>query len=127
MNSAAIDRVTSVMPSTPPPSVVVASNVPRVPDAVLKGVAVTEAGGGQAAADASLQKAAKRMEDFARSVGRSLQFRVDEDSGKVVVSVRDPATGELIRQIPTEAALKIAENLRSDAPRTSSLIIDGQA
>ena len=127
MNSSAIDRVISVTPSTPLPPAVVASHVPRVPDALLKGVAVTEAGGGQAAADASLQKAAKRMEDYARSVGRSLQFRVDQDSGKVVVSVRDPSTGELIRQIPTEAALKIAENLRSDDPCTSSLIIDGQA
>ncbi len=127
MNSPAIDRVMTAVPATPPAPVLSPAAGTRVPDAILKGVAVAAPGEGRPAADASLQKAAARMEDYARNVGRSLQFRVDEDSGKVVVSVRDPSTGELIRQIPSEAALKIAENLASDAPCTSCLLIDGQA
>jgi flagellar protein FlaG len=68
------------------------------------------------------------MEQYVASVGRTLQFRVDEDSGRVVVSVRDPATGELIRQIPSEAALKVAERLTEDpSSAVASVFIDGLA
>jgi flagellar protein FlaG len=100
----------------------------RVPDVVLVGTAVQGAGETRAASEPSLEDAASRMEQYVASVGRSLQFRVDEDSGQVVVSVRDPSTGELIRQIPSEAALKIAEQLTRDpASPVSSVIIDGLA
>lgn len=67
-----------------------------------------------AAAPASareLEAATEQIERFVRSSGRSLQFRVDDDSGRVVVSVRDADTGDLIRQIPSEAALRIARAL----------------
>jgi flagellar protein FlaG len=101
---------------------------PRPPDVVLVGTAVQGPGDTRAASDPSLEDAASRMERYVASVGRSLQFRVDEDSGQVVVSVRDPSTGELIRQIPSEDALKIAEQLSQDpASRVASVIIDGLA
>lgn len=58
-----------------------------------------------------LEAATEQIERFVRSSGRSLQFRVDDDSGRVVVSVRDADTGDLIRQIPSEAALRIARAL----------------
>jgi flagellar protein FlaG len=99
----------------------------RPPAAGPAGVAVQEAGEPRAAAGPSLDDAASRMEQYVASVGRSLQFRVDQDSGQVVVSVRDPSTGELIRQIPSEAALKIAEQLTQDPSSVSSVIIDGLA
>jgi flagellar protein FlaG len=100
----------------------------RPPDVVLVGTAVQGAGDTGAAPAPSLEDAASRMEQYVASVGRSLQFRVDDDSGQVVVSVRDPSTGELIRQIPSEAALKIAEQLSQDpASPVSSVIIDGLA
>jgi len=57
-----------------------------------------------------LEAATAQIERFVRSSGRDLQFRVDDDSGRVVVSVRDSDTGELIRQIPSEAALRIAKS-----------------
>ncbi len=100
---------------------------PRPPDAVLPGVAVQRAGEASATASPSLDDAASRMEQYVASVGRSLQFRVDQDSGQVVVSVRVPSTGELIRQIPSEAALKIAEQLTRDPSSVSGVIIDGLA
>lgn len=59
--------------------------------------------------DASINEAAKRIDAYLRSAGRSLEFRVDETSGRTVVSVRDVNTGELIRQIPGEEVLRIAE------------------
>jgi flagellar protein FlaG len=54
---------------------------------------------------------AQQLESYLRSVGRSLQFSVDEQSGETVVSVRDAETGEVIRQIPSAEALRIAQAL----------------
>jgi flagellar protein FlaG len=54
---------------------------------------------------------AQQLETYLRSVGRSVQFSVDEQSGETVVSVRDAETGEVIRQIPSAEALRIARAL----------------
>jgi flagellar protein FlaG len=43
---------------------------------------------------------------------RSLSFRINEDINGVVVSVIDTETEELIRQIPAEAMVRIAETLQ---------------
>jgi len=55
--------------------------------------------------------AAEQIESYLRHVNTNLEFRVDDAAGKVVVSVREQATGELIRQIPSEEALAIAAQL----------------
>jgi flagellar protein FlaG len=44
-----------------------------------------------------------------RSVG--LQFEVDEDTDKTIVKVVDRASGEVIRQIPSEEVVRIAKVL----------------
>ena len=44
-----------------------------------------------------------------RSVG--LQFEMDKDTDKVIVKVVDRASGEVIRQIPTEEVVRIAKVL----------------
>lgn len=126
MNDPMIDRVirpVQAIPAQPPP---IAASRP-LPDALLKSAAVLGAGEAQAVPAESLQKAANRMEEYVRSVGRSLQFRVDDSSGRIVVSVRDQSTGELIRQIPSESALRIAEQIESGQPPVSSVIIEGEA
>lgn len=55
--------------------------------------------------------AAEQIESYLRHVNTNLEFRVDDAAGKVVISVREQATGELIRQIPSEEALAIAAQL----------------
>jgi flagellar protein FlaG len=62
-----------------------------------------------------------------RSSGRDLQFRVDDESGRVIVSVRDSATGELIRQIPNEETLRIAQALEQRDSTALNLLIDDKA
>jgi flagellar protein FlaG len=52
-----------------------------------------------------------------------LQFSVDSASGRTVVSVRDMATGDVIRQIPSEEALRLAQALGSGG----STLVDVQA
>lgn len=54
---------------------------------------------------------ARQLESYLRSVGRSVQFSIDSASGETVVSVRDAATGEVIRQMPSEEALRLARAL----------------
>lgn len=127
MHITAIDPGLKAAGTAPVPAVTPVATQPP-PDVVLVGTAVQGAGNTRAASDPSLEDAASRMEQYVASMGRSLQFRVDQDSGRVVVSVRDASTGELIRQIPSEAALKIAEQLSQyPASPVSSVIIDGLA
>lgn len=127
MNLTAIERGIAAAPATPEVQPVVQPPTSRAPDAMLKGVAVPTAAQSGTLESAVVEKAAAKMEEYAHSVGRSLQFRVDEGSGRVIVSVRDPSTGELIRQIPSEAALRIAQGLDSGDTDGASLIIEEQA
>jgi flagellar protein FlaG len=58
-----------------------------------------------------LDNAVQQLNDYAQSINRTLEFSMDSDSGKMVVKVMDSETDELIRQIPREEALKIAEQI----------------
>ncbi|WP_448378686.1 flagellar protein FlaG [Fervidobacterium sp.] len=40
------------------------------------------------------------------------EFRIDKDTNMVVIKIKDPETGEVIRQIPPELALKLAKNIQ---------------
>ncbi|WP_312935382.1 flagellar protein FlaG [Pseudomonas sp.] len=64
-----------------------------------------------AASREALEKAVGDMRDFARDNQRNLEFSIDDDSGKVVVKVIATDSGEVIRQLPSEAALKLAQTL----------------
>jgi flagellar protein FlaG len=57
---------------------------------------------------------AEQLQDFLRSGDRNLEFRVDGDSHTTVITVRNASTGDVIRQIPTETALRIMRHLNAD-------------
>ncbi len=40
------------------------------------------------------------------------EFRIDKDVNKVVIKIKDPDTGEIIRQIPPEMVVKISKNIQ---------------
>lgn len=64
--------------------------------------------------DADSQKlklAVQEIEKFVQSIKRNLEFSIDEASGRVVVKVIASESGEVVRQIPSEEALKLAESL----------------
>lgn len=63
----------------------------------------------------TIQRAAAQLDSYMKSMNRSLEFRVDEDSGRTVVSVRDSQTGELIRQIPSEEVLRMARYMDTNS------------
>ena len=81
--------------------------------AVAAPVALPAVAPKKAAPVEQLRQIAAAMEKFVRDSGRSLQFSVDEGSDQVVVKVIDETTGEVIRQIPNEEFLRIAQNIKS--------------
>jgi flagellar protein FlaG len=58
----------------------------------------------------SLEEATEHLNQQMRRNSRDLSFSVDDVSNKVVVTVKT-REGEVVRQIPNEAALRVAQNL----------------
>ena len=58
-----------------------------------------------------ISQAVEHINDFLQSVKRSLQFSLNEDTGRIVIQVKDIETDQLIRQIPPEDILKLAQNM----------------
>ncbi|WP_267303006.1 flagellar protein FlaG [Pseudomonas sp. BJa3] len=58
-----------------------------------------------------VKEAVSEIEKFLKETRRNLEFFTDEESGKIVVKVIASETGELIRQLPSEEALRIAHSL----------------
>lgn len=55
--------------------------------------------------------AAARIRDHVQSLQRDLNFSVDDSTGQVVVRVVDGDSGTVVRQIPSEDILRLAERL----------------
>ena len=89
--------------------------------AEVKVQSVAERGNTQLEAPESLESAVKNINDYVQNLQRSLQFTVDEISGKDVVTVLDKETDEIIRQYPSEEVLEIARRLRQDKDEAISL------
>jgi flagellar protein FlaG len=68
-------------------------------------------------------KAAAQLQDFVSSMGRNLNFSIDETTGYNVVRVVNPDTGELIRQLPSEELLKISR----DFQRLNNVLVSQRA
>ncbi|WP_179807098.1 flagellar protein FlaG [Pseudoalteromonas sp. MIP2626] len=67
-----------------------------------------------------LEKVAQQLQDFMGEMNRSLQFQVDEDSGRDVIKVLDKSTGDVIKQYPSEEVLSLVSKLSE----TAGLLID---
>tara|TARA_B110000046_G_scaffold184876_1_gene224656 strand:+ start:2870 stop:3271 length:402 start_codon:yes stop_codon:yes gene_type:complete len=76
-----------------------------------------------AISDEQVKDAVSKLNEYVQSTERTLDFQMDEDSGKTVIKVFDKASSELIRQIPNELALELAQNLNDDEP---SLLFSAQ-
>jgi len=58
-----------------------------------------------------LAQVATELSDMMSMMRKGLSFKVDENSGQAVVTVLDKDTGDVIRQMPSEEALALAEKL----------------
>ena len=57
-------------------------------------------------------KAAQQIQDFVHSMGRNLNFSIDQTTGYHVVRVVNPETNETVRQLPSEELLRIAQSMK---------------
>ena len=64
-----------------------------------------------AASRDQVESAVSTIQEFVQSVRRNINFSVEDTSGRVVVKVTDSNSGDIIRQIPSEEALQLAESL----------------
>lgn len=58
-----------------------------------------------------VEEAVDRLNENAQMVSRDLEFEVSDQSGRIIVTVKDSATDEVIRQIPPEKLMAVAESL----------------
>lgn len=58
-----------------------------------------------------LQAAVDTVRNFVADMQRDLQFKVDEDSGRTIITVIDSESGQIVRQIPSEELLQIANSV----------------
>ena len=58
-----------------------------------------------------VSRAVETLNELVQNQRRSLHFSVDEDTGRTVIRVVDPETDEVIRQIPAEEVLNLAQRL----------------
>jgi len=70
-----------------------------------------------------VQDAVSRINEYVQQSERSLEFRMDDTSGRTVIKVFDKQSDELIRQIPSELALELAQKLNDEEP---SLLFSAQ-
>lgn len=69
---------------------------------------------------AELEKAVKDIQEHIALSHRNLEFSIDDTTHQVVVKVVATDTGELVRQLPSETALKMAQRLSEG----DSLLLD---
>jgi flagellar protein FlaG len=77
-----------------------------------------------------LNQALLDISEFLQSRNTKLAFSVDEASDRHVVTVKDGASGDVIRQIPSEEVLKFAgriNELQSEFGSSVGLLLKGQA
>jgi flagellar protein FlaG len=62
-----------------------------------------------------VKQAVKKLNDYAQTTNRSLQFSLDQGSGVLVTKVIDMKTDKVIWQMPTEETIKMADSLNQQA------------
>lgn len=75
-----------------------------------------------------------QLNENVQKVSRQLEFKVDEQSGRTIIKVKDRESGEVIREIPSEEIIRIgnrirelAESLHSSTPELTGLLLERQA
>ncbi|MGY2045008.1 flagellar protein FlaG [Pseudomonas pergaminensis] len=103
-----------VASQSPPAQAATDKSIPKVQE-----VAAT----GKEPERADLEKAVTDIREFVQASQRKLDFSIDDSTHRVVVKVIATDSGEVIRQIPSETALKLAQSLSS----ASNVLFDDKA
>lgn len=79
-----------------------------------------------------IMKQAQELQEMSQIKGWAVNFRIDNDLDKTVITVVDSETQQMIRQIPSEELLNISrrvqsmQNGESDSQGSSGLLLDSQ-
>ena len=97
--------------ATPPASMArVATVVPPSEQAYKPGTATDKApDGNQNTGDTPLDKTLEQLNESMQAWSTGMRFDVDEDAQRVVVSIVDSATGEVLRTVPSDAVIRVAK------------------
>ncbi len=77
----------------------------------------------QEADNETVESAVSKLNEYVQTTSRTLNFQVDDESGKTVIKVYDRESDKLIRQIPNELVLELARRLNEEEP---SLLFEAQ-
>lgn len=113
---------TATVPSQPRPSPSVQTPDPGVQPGSL---GPAEDGKDKSVDEKALETAAKAVDEYLQQSSPDLQFFVDKETGMYCVKVVDSENQELIRQVPSEEALKMAKRLR-EMGSTSGVLMDSE-
>jgi flagellar protein FlaG len=69
-----------------------------------------------------LQSAVVELNKAVQNIQRNLEFSVDDITGQTVVKVIDKETDKIIRQMPSEEVLRLAQHMREQQPEGSDSI-----
>ena len=100
----------------------VAVSMPR-PDAAVVAALQAAAPPPQQATSEQVKQAFEKIKIAVAPVAQNLEFSMDQTTGRTVVTVVDTSTKEVIRQIPSEEVLQMAQEL----DRMKGILLRGKA
>jgi len=127
--------IASPQPGTPAQGAIQASDTTRVfdPSLVSRVAEAAEASSPQVPlaevtqpSRETVANAAQQIQGFLQDAGRDLNVFVDDRAGYYVTTVMNPASGEVIRQIPPDETLRVARNV-ADLPALQGLFVNTRA
>jgi len=68
-------------------------------------------------------KMMEQMQEFISSINKGLSFRVDQESGRDVVTIYEADSGDVIRQIPEEDMLEVLRRLARENDHKTGLFM----
>ena len=103
-------------PAPAPPPIAAGSSAAKTEPAVTESVSAAK----PYPDDKQLKEAVSKLNDYVQNIRRKLSFSIEESTGRTVIKVYDAETEELIRQIPPEETLRLAEVIQE---QTANLFI----
>jgi len=116
----------SMLTTAPPANAKVQVDVTKVKATEKSGESLPVENVVKVAQDTDIQEvenAVSKLNEYVQSTARTLNFQVDDESGKTVIKVYDRESDQLIRQIPNELVLELARRLNEEEP---SLLFEAQ-